>query len=263
MRVVTLASSSKGNCILVYTKDTKILVDIGIRLEELEHKLSILNINPHEITGILNTHEHIDHCRSIGAFMRKYDAPLYCHFDGNMGLVKKLGKINPNRIINFSDIPFEVGEFKIHAFKLPHDAASCVGFTIASGEKRISIATDLGHITPSIVDNMLSSRLVVLEANHDENMLLNNPNYSYILKNRILGKYGHLSNSLSARVIEKCALNGVKQIVLAHLSEENNTPEVCYNTICTYLESVGIIEGVNIKIDISPPSDIGPVFVLK
>lgn len=263
MRIVTLASSSKGNCILVYTQNTKILVDIGIKLDDLEHKLSILNINPNEITGILNTHEHIDHCRSIGAFMRKYNTPLYCHFDGNEGLCKKLGKINPQSIINFADIPFEVGEFKIRAFKLPHDAASCVGYTISCGEKRISIATDLGHVTPTIVENLLSSRLVVLEANHDETTLLNNPNYSYILKNRILGKNGHLSNSLSARVIERCALSGVKQIVLAHLSEENNTPELCYNTICTYLESVGIMEGVNIKIDISPPHDIGPVFVLK
>lgn len=263
MRVVTLASSSKGNCILVYSNNTKLLIDIGITLDELERKLQVLNINPTEINGVLNTHEHIDHCKGIGAFMRKYGTPLYCHFDGCEALAKKLGKINPNLVMCFAEVPFEIGEFKVNAFKLPHDASSCVGFTIEYGEKRISIATDLGHITPSIVDNFLKSRLVILEANHDETMLLNNPKYSYLLKNRILGKNGHLSNGLSARVVERCALSGVKQIVLAHLSEENNTPDVCYNTICTYLEKVGIIEGVNIRIDISPPHDIGAVFVLK
>ncbi len=263
MRVVTLASSSKGNCILVYTENTKVLVDIGICLDELEKKLNILKINPAEISGILNTHEHIDHCKGIGAFMRKYGTPLYCHIDGVEGLAKKLGKVSGSQVIAFNDMPFEVGEFAVKAFKLPHDASSCVGYTIACGAKKISIATDLGHITPSIVDNLVDSRLVVLEANHDEQMLLANPKYSYVLKNRILGKNGHLSNNLSARVVERCALSGVKQIVLAHLSEENNTPELCYNTICTYLESVGIIEGVNIKIDISPAHDIGMVFYLK
>ncbi len=263
MRVVTLASSSKGNCILVYTERTKILVDIGICLEDLEKKLNILHINPAEISGVLNTHEHIDHCKGIGAFMRKYDTPLYCHIDGVGALTRKLGKVQTHKIITFTDIPFEVGEFEIKAFKLPHDASSCVGFTITCETKKISIATDFGHVTPSIVDNLLESRLVILEANHDEQMLLANPKYSYVLKNRILGRNGHLSNNLSARVIERCALNNVKQVVLAHLSEENNTPELCYNTICTYLESVGITEGVNIKIDISPASEIGMIFYLK
>ncbi len=263
MRVVTLASSSKGNCILVYTENTKILVDIGICLEDVEKKLNILHVNPAEINAILNTHEHIDHCKGIGAFMRKYSTPLYCHIDGVEALMKKVGKVDGRKVIAFQNLPFEVGEFKINAFKLPHDAASCVRFTIAQENKKISIATDFGHVTPGIVDNLLDSRLVVLEANHDEQMLLKNPKYSYMLKNRILGKNGHLSNNLSARVIEKCALHNVKQIVLAHLSEENNTPELCYNTVCTYLDSVGIIEGTNIKIDISPAHDIGVVFLLK
>lgn len=263
MRVITLASSSKGNCVLVYSENTKVLIDVGIKLEDVERKLKILNINPAEIDGILNTHEHIDHCKSIGAFMRKYGTMLYCHFDGTEALCKRLGKINGKCVNCFSDVPFQIGEFTIYPFKLPHDAKSCVGYTIEYKNKRMSYATDLGHISPSIVENLLNSRLVILEANHDETMLLNNPKYSYVLKQRILGKNGHLSNSLSAQVVEKCALSGVKQIVLAHLSEENNTPEICYNTICTYLESVGIIEGVNIKIEISPPHDMGALFVLK
>jgi len=263
MKACTLASSSKGNCVLVFNEDTKILIDIGITLSELETKLNILGINPNEITAILNTHEHIDHTKNIGAFMRKYGTPLYCHVDGYERLLTKLGKVNLSLITQFIDMPFEIGNMVIRAFKLPHDASSCVGYTIADGDKRISIATDLGHFDDEIVANLMGSRMVILESNHDEKMLLNNPKYSYILKQRILGKSGHLANKLTAQVVLKLVGTGTRQVLLAHLSEENNTPEMAYNTVCSFLYKYGIIEGQHIRIDVAPAHDISHVYSFK
>ena len=263
MKVCTLASSSKGNCVLIYNETTKILIDIGITIGELEAKLNMLGIEPYEITAILNTHEHIDHTKNIGAFMRKYGTPLYCHIDGYERLLAKLGKVNTNLITRFVDMPFDIGDMQIRAFKLPHDAVSCVGYTLADGDKRVSIATDLGHYDDEIISNLMGSRLVILESNHDEKMLINNPKYPYSLKQRILGKSGHLSNKLSAQAILKLVGTGTKQILLAHLSEDNNTPEVAYNTVCSYLYNYGIIEGQHIRIDVAPAYDMSHVYCFK
>lgn len=263
MRVCTLASSSKGNCVLFYTDNTKILVDVGVTISYLEEKLNKLGINPHEITAILNTHEHVDHTKNIGAFMRKYGTPLYCHLDGYEKLITKLGNVNLDNILCFEDLPFRIGDFIVRAFKLPHDASSCVGFTFEENGNRASIATDLGYCDDEIIKNLMGSKLVVLESNHDVKMLQNNQNYPYMLKQRILGKSGHLNNMQSAEVILKLINSGVKQILLAHLSEENNTPELAYNTICEYLSRFGILEGTHIKIDVAPANGFSNIFYLK
>ena len=263
MKVCTIASSSKGNCVLVFNDNTKILIDLGVTLVDLESKLNMLGINPHEITAILNTHEHIDHTKNIGAFMRKYGTPLYCHIDGYDRLLTKLGKVNYSLLTRFNDMPFEIGDMVVRAFKLPHDASSCVGYTIADGDKRMSIATDLGHFDDEIVANLMGSRMVILESNHDEKMLLNNPKYTPMLKQRILGKSGHLSNKLASQVALKLVGTGTRQILLAHLSEENNTPELAYNTVCSYLYNYGIIEGQHIRIDVAPAYDLSSVYSFK
>lgn len=264
MRVCTLASSSKGNCTLVYTDRTKILIDIGTTLDDLETKLNKLHINSNDITAIINTHDHSDHIKGIGAFMRKYkNTLLFCYCDSYTSVLSKIGRVDVSHVVSFVDAPFEVGDMEITPFRLPHDATSCVGFSLRSGEKKMSIATDLGHVTNDIVDNLLDSRLVILESNHDETMLRNNPKYSYVLKNRILGPNGHLSNATCAKVVGRLAQYGVKQVILAHLSEENNTPDVCFNTVRDYLDSIGIVEGQNIKISVAPAHNIGGIFLLK
>ena len=144
---------------------------------------------------------------------------------------------------------------------MSHDVF-CVGFNIWENGSKISIVTDLGYTTNSVVEKLYDSRLVILEANHDEKMLLNGK-YPAILKSRILGKKGHLSNVSSAKVVAELAQHNVKQILFGHLSEENNTPEVCYNTICDYLNSVGVMPQENIKLDILKPHGVGPIFVIK
>lgn len=263
MKVVTLASSSKGNCVLVMGEKTNLLIDAGININNLIEKLKRLNCDPNSITAILNTHEHSDHIKSVGGLMRKFGCLLYVHADGRDVVLKKIGNVDERKVISFFDQEFCVGEFKIKSFKLPHDAVSCVGFVVSCGNAKFAYATDLGFASEETIDNLKNCKLVILESNHDEKMLINNKNYSEILKRRILSRNGHLSNMASAKVVCTLAQNNVKQVVLAHLSLENNTPQLCYETVCEYLEAMGVVPGVNIKIDVAPAEHIGTVFVLK
>ncbi len=263
MKVCTLASSSKGNSIAVFSDETKVLIDVGINLAELELKLKALNITASEINAILITHEHSDHIKSLSQFIKKYKTPTYVHNTTLASVIKKMGKIDLNLLIPFYDESFYVGEFKITSFDLPHDASKCVGFNIEKADKKISIATDFGHTTSNIIQNLYNSRLVILESNHDEKLLLANPKYSDLLKNRILGKYGHLSNNTAAKVICDLSQNNVKQVVLAHLSEENNSPELAYKTVVEYLKAINVTVGENIFVDVADPYKIGTIFHLK
>ena len=263
MRFCTLASSSKGNISIVYTDNTKILIDAGISLAEIELKLSALNIPLSTLDGIIITHEHGDHTKSVGALNRKYGTNIYCHLDAYPTLIHKLGKLKPDSIFTFTEMPFAVGDLTIEAFKLPHDVPCCCGFNVYHNAKKISFATDLGHITEEVIAKLYDSRLVLLESNHDEKMLMANPKYSLALKQRIRGDNGHLSNIVCAKVVSRLAVNNVRQVVLAHLSEENNTPELCYKTVSEYLTSVGVEPEVNIKIFVASPYKIGPIFHIK
>lgn len=263
MRVCTLASSSKGNSTLIYTSNGAILVDIGITLCEIERKLEKLRIEPSFISAILITHEHSDHIKGVGAFSRKYGTKIYCHIDASNSLRGKLGKVKDENFICFSDFPFDILDFTIQAFKIPHDVPCCVGYNIFWNNKKVSILTDLGYADESIVSYLYNSKIVILEANHDEKKLIANPKYSFMLKQRILGKQGHLSNIACAKIICELAMNNVTQVLLAHLSEENNTPQLSFNTVCDYLLASGIEPGVNIKIDVAGANTMGPIFHIK
>lgn len=260
MRVCSLASSSKGNCTIVYTDNQVLLVDMGITLKELEEKLTKLSLSCNDIVGVIVSHEHSDHTKGLGSLYKKYNTPIFCHVNSLKGVAKK-GGLPESAIIRFST-KFEVGEFQIDFFEVSHDVF-CVGYNVYQNTNKISIVTDLGHTTSAIVERLYDSRLVILEANHDEKMVVASTKYPAVLKTRILGNKGHLSNTSSAKVVCELAQHNVKQILFGHLSEENNTPELCYQTICNYLESVGIKPQVNIKLDIAKPYGIGPVFVIK
>ena len=263
MRFCSLASSSKGNISVVYTDNSKILIDAGITLAEIELKLNALGFSASELDGILITHEHSDHIKSVGALNRKFGTKIYCHIDAYNSLVAKLGKVRPDSVFTFTEMPFRLGEFVIEAFKLPHDVPCCCGYNIFHNAKKISFATDLGHISEDVIAKLYDSRLVMIESNHDEKMLMANPKYSLPLKQRIKGDKGHLSNVVCAKVVSRLAVNNVRQVILAHLSEENNTPDVCYNTVSEYLTSVGIQPEVNIKIFVASPKNLSPIFHIK
>ena len=260
MRVCSLASSSKGNCNIVYTDTEILLVDMGITLKDLEEKFARLKLDAKNIVGVLITHEHSDHTKGILSLVRKYNVPIYCHYDAVDGVICKT-KISSLCVSRFADAEFKIGSFKVSCFKVCHDVC-CVGFNIVENGNKISIVTDLGHTTKEIVERLYDSRLVILEANHDEKMVIASTKYPPVLKRRILSDHGHLSNINSAKVVAQLAQHNVRQVVFAHLSEENNTPALCYSTVCDYLNSVGIVPDVNIKLDIAKPNGVGPIFLI-
>lgn len=263
MKVITLSSSSRGNSVLVLGENTNLLIDAGINVTTLIEKLNILNVDPNSITAILSTHEHSDHTKGIGPFIRKFGAKLYVHADGREALLKKIGKINPAKVVEFFDMDFIIGEFKITSFKLPHDAASCVGFRISNGVSAFAYATDLGYATEETINYLKNCKLVILESNHDEKLVVSNASYPDVLKRRILSKHGHLSNMASAKIVCELAVSNVKQVVLAHLSLDNNNPKLAFDTHCSYLLAQGITPGVNIKIDVAPAFTLGTLFKIN
>ena len=251
VRVVNLSSGSDGNLTYLESKGAKILIDAGLSCREIETRLSLLGILGSQIDAILITHEHSDHVRGVDIFASKFKTKVYAHLDNWGALEKKLQRISNFQKFQFTSAPFQINDLTITSFKVPHDSACCVGFSIQHENKKISICTDLGTISDQILSNLYGSQLVYLEANHDIEMLKNNINYSASLKQRILSSRGHLSNIASAQAIEKLFKNGTKRVVLSHLSKENNTPALALETVKVILEAKGVVLGEKFFVDVA------------
>ncbi len=260
MKLITLASGSKGNCTLLQTNKTKILIDAGITLQEIEQKLKILAVAPEQIYGICVTHEHSDHIKSVGAFARKYGCFVFAEEREWQTLEKKIGRLDDVQKISFRAGTFYIQDLTVCAFELSHDCNLCLGYSFYHMGNKISIATDFGYATKTVVDNLKDSNILILESNHDENLLLNNPKYSSSLKHRILSRVGHISNRSCAGIIRDIYSTNLKQVILAHLSEENNNPLLAYNTVKAELANYGIIEGKHLYIDVATQHNLGHLF---
>ena len=251
MRVCNLSSGSDGNITYIETQSAKILIDIGLSCTEVKNRLKFIGVEPEEITAILITHEHSDHIKGLDVFVSKYKPKVFVHEKGIDAVFEKMKKADKNCFYKFTDDDFTLGETVISNVCLPHDSKYCSGYIISSNQRKIAIITDLGHTNDVIINKIKGSSLVYLECNHDIKMLQENPTYPQVLKTRILGKHGHLSNMACAKVVEQLAHSGTKQVMLSHLSTHNNKPELAYSEVCSYLKSVGINEGEHIKISVA------------
>lgn len=249
MKVINLSSGSDGNLTYIESENARILVDIGLSCKETEKRLELLNVSGKDIDAILITHEHGDHIKGADVFGKKYNLPIYAHNDVWVGLNDKLTRITDDEKKVFTG-DFAVKDLLISPVEVPHDV-KCFGFSLSENDKKISILTDLGHTDEKIFNAVKGSQLIYLEANHDLSMLRSNERYSLALKMRIAGKNGHLSNDDSARFIEKLVGSGTKQIVLSHLSTENNTPDLAFNYISSMLNERGLHEGEFFRIDVA------------
>ena len=183
----SLYSGSSGNCLLVETSNTKILIDAGESAKKITSALSLTNVEPDQIDAILITHEHSDHVKGLGTFSKKYDIPVYANSKTWDAMPEQSFKISEKNIQKFTiEENFEIGDLKIHPFKIPHDAANPCGFNLIYENNKISIATDIGHMTSNIVHKLEDSLFVLLEANYDPEILKCSP-YPYLLKKRIAG----------------------------------------------------------------------------
>ena len=260
MRIINLASGSDGNLTYIESDSSKILLDMGLSCGEAVKRLGLLNVNPNEIDAILVTHQHIDHVRGVDMFSSKYNVPVFTHQEVWQGLDEKLVKTSALNRKSF-DGDFVFKDLEILPVEVNHDV-KCFAYSIKNGNSKVSIVTDLGHTTDKLLTHIANSQLVYLEANYDKDLLFNGDKYPLTLKRRIAGPNGHLSNDDSAKAISFLAQTGTRQIVLSHLSKENNSPSLAFEYITNKLADQGIQEGVDIKIDVASPMP-GVIFRLK
>ena len=259
IRLCVLGSGSKGNCIYVGYGNTHVLIDAGLSLRRIEKSLAALGVNIGcDNLSVLVTHEHSDHIKSLDALYEKYFPVVYASAYSQTGMAAACGK-DADNFIFFDMQDFFVGEFTVTPFRASHDVP-CVGYTLSAGGKSVSVVTDIGKVTPAVMKAITGSDLVVLESNHDTEMLKRNGKYSEFLKKRILSDKGHLSNDDCAETACLLAASGTKQIILAHLSEENNCPELAFETVCKKLESRGYEEGRDVKIDVAEQNALSALY---
>ncbi|MEW5805793.1 MAG: MBL fold metallo-hydrolase [Acidobacteriota bacterium] len=222
LKVRILGSGSSGNSTFLQSGRTRILIDAGFGARGLERRLLQAGIAPPSLAGVIVTHEHSDHIRGLRLFSKKYRMNLYSSEKSfeDSGIIED--DLSSFHCIE-AGIPFEIGEIKIHPFSLPHDAESTFGFIIKANRLKLSYATDFGYPSKLVVERMKDSDGIILEANHDTEMLLNGP-YPWFLKERLIGRLGHLSNESMAELVEQIVDADTRFLMLAHLSEVNNSP---------------------------------------
>jgi len=233
MKMCSIASGSSGNCIYIGTQATHLLVDAGISGKKTVEGLNQLGLTGNDIDGILITHEHSDHINGLGVMCRKFGIPVY-GTRGTISEIKKvsnLGKIDDSlfHVVN-ADEKFILKDITVNPMKISHDAAEPVAYRFQYGSKRMAVATDLGIYNDYTVESLRGMDVLLLEANHDINMLQVGP-YPYYLKQRILGSRGHLSNELSGKLLSRLLHDHLKTVILGHLSKENNLAELAYETV--------------------------------
>ena len=233
----SLYSGSSGNSLFVETPNTRLLVDAGVSSKKIETALKSIDIDPSTIDGILVTHEHSDHVQGLGTLSRKFDLPVFVNQETLDAMPKQKDKIPEKNIKTFKvNDKFSINDLDIKSFSIPHDAANPCGFSIFKDDKKISIATDIGHMTNSIVKNLEESLFVLLESNYDPEVLKCS-SYPFNLKRRIAGPTGHLSNEMAGKTISYLLKSGLKKAMLGHLSKESNFPELAYQTVLDELIS--------------------------
>lgn len=233
MRLVSIASGSSGNCIYIGSDNTHILIDAGISTRRIEKALAEIGVSMRDLSGVFVTHEHSDHICGLGVMSRKYEVPIFTTEGTYQGIrkTKSLGAMPEGleHIIRADEI-LTVGDLKITSFATSHDAADPLGYRVDSEKASAAVVTDLGVYSQYTVSHLQNLDALLLEANHDIRMLECGP-YPYYLKKRILGNRGHLSNEASGRLLGEVLHDGMKKVLLGHLSKENNYEDLAYETV--------------------------------
>ncbi len=253
MRIVTFASGSTGNCCLVSDGGVNVLIDAGISARRIVQDLGVLGLAPQDVCGVLITHEHSDHISGLPVLVKRTGMRIFA--PSELGEVLK--RVKPELSESIDYIPPDgglcVGDVRITAFPTPHDASASFGYRI-EGSEVFAFATDTGHISDELLEGLQGADTVVIEANHDKVMLKNGP-YPPFLKQRVLSKHGHLSNDDCAKLACLLADSGTRQIILGHLSQQNNTPEAAETAVSEALS------GRNVKIYTAPANKLLEVLI--
>lgn len=247
MKVCTLASGSSGNSLIIQTESTKILVDAGISLRKIISRLKRLNLEISDIDAVIVTHEHTDHAVSVP----NTDLPTFVSSE-TLNLWKDKVK---NLEVFETGSSFYINGMFITPFSVPHDALDPVGFTLEEDNKKFGIVTDIGSVTALVIERLRGSNILVIEFNHDDKILQDGP-YPWELKQRIKSRLGHLSNSQAAKLLFSLLHSDLYHVVLAHLSETNNKPDLALRSAKSVIKKKGALET---KLTVAPRDVLGEV----
>jgi phosphoribosyl 1,2-cyclic phosphodiesterase len=236
MDIWSIASGSSGNAYLARADGATVLLECGISMSRITTFLKRQGISPYDLTGIMLTHDHSDHTRSARQISDTYSVPIFAT-PGTLGCAALKDAAHARPIE--AEKPFKVGDLEAWAFRVPHDAYEPVGFKLKGHHGTVTITTDLGHVPSEVQRHLRDNDLLILEANHDVEMLQSGP-YPSFLKRRVLGRHGHLSNVATAEALAACRDRVPAQVWLAHLSPVNNQPEMALDAISQHLDSVGL-----------------------
>ncbi len=260
----SLSSGSTGNTSFLRVKDTCVLIDAGNTLKYTVDALSHIGVNPPDISAIFITHEHSDHINAAGALSRKFGYELYMNQNTYLAAKKKLGKIDESKIKLFkTGSDFDYKGIGVNTVEVSHDAAETVSYSFEGKGYKVSVMTDLGVVSDEAINHVKGSDILVLEANHDEEMLKAG-SYPYTLKKRVLSSKGHLSNLDSSKfLIDVMNKDRVSHVLLSHLSMENNLPELAYETFRYSLSEDNIAVGKDVILDLTYRNKLSKLYRIK
>ncbi len=259
------ASGSSGNCYYLGSRNEGILIDAGISARTIRSNLMQMGLDFRNIMGVLVTHDHADHIRAVGTVGERFHVPIYgtelIHegIDNNYGMMEKL---RTSRKFYELGKPFTLCGMTINTFPISHDSTACVSYVIDFEGTRFMLATDVGCVDQTLEQYVETANHLVIEANHDEQLLLNGPYPSY-LKARILSDKGHMSNTICAQLLAEHHSDRLKNVWLCHLSKENNDPEVAYQTVKDGLQDAGVQVGKDLNLVALERLTPSPIYILK
>lgn len=251
IQIIPIFSGSGGNCTLIRTDETNVLVDMGLGYKLTLSTLQHHNVSPDEISAVFVTHEHSDHIYGLGQWSKRHRVNVYAPREICPLLCDKIlcGQVKP------ISAHFETDGITVDSYECSHDAAACVGYRFSDGKGNyVASVTDTGCVSSKLVDFLAVCHSVQLESNHDVDMLKNGP-YPYQLKRRILSDFGHLSNEQATSVLKNLIGSNVKDVILAHLSEHNNTAELAFNAAVNMYADNNLVEGRDVFVHVAKPRD--------
>lgn len=254
-----LGSGSSGNCTYLETDQSRILIDAGLSLRQVRRRLATIGRAPETLTAILITHEHTDHVYGLPALGKKLRIPVCCNRPTREAIEYQLKSPLDCRVFETGS-SFDLGDIRVETFSVPHDAQDPVGYLLRTPAGNLGFLTDLGHATRLVLERVRAANVLVLESNHDVKMLQDCPTRPWSLKQRILGRHGHLSNDAAADAVERIMSAGLRYLYLGHLSRECNRPELAYRVVQERLRNIG---ASHVRLELTSQGEPCPMLTLN
>jgi phosphoribosyl 1,2-cyclic phosphodiesterase len=254
-----LGSGSSGNCIYLETGTTRLLIDAGFSGKQIRERLARIGRTPETLSGILITHEHTDHIQGLGVICPQFSIPVYCNRLTQEAILGQIKKPIASRLFTTGDT-FELGDVRVETFSIPHDAQDPVGFLLRTPGGNVGILTDLGHATKLVIQRVRPAQVLVLETNHDVEMLQNDTKRPWSLKQRILSRHGHLSNHAAAEAAAQIVSADLHHLYLGHLSQDCNRPELALRVVSERLHQIG---ATHVHVEPTDQKNLNPTLTLN